>query len=67
MQIHAYQRQAAIATSQQRWQKTSLDLNRLCGHIGSKDSSIIAWVNTPFAGNDNNQTASDNSHAFVAF
>jgi hypothetical protein len=67
MQLHAYQRQAAIATSQQKWQKTSLDLIRLCGHIGSRDSSIIAWVNPLFTGHNTEQTASDNSYAFVAF
>jgi hypothetical protein len=67
MQIHAYQHQAAIATSQEKWQKTTLDLNRLCGHIGSKNSSVIAWVNTLFAGPNNEQTASDSSYAFVVF
>jgi hypothetical protein len=43
MEIQAYVRQATAMTSQQKWQKVSLNLDSLCDRAGSTDAEERQW------------------------
>jgi hypothetical protein len=42
MEVHAYERRAETVTSQHKWHKLTLDLDALCGRVGSTESSLVA-------------------------